>query len=247
MDSFHILPDVQFPVAALVTLASALIQGFTGFGGVLLIIPVLAVIHGPLEATAIGALSGFAGNILLFRGATRSANWREVLPASVALAVTIPLAMMFLVRADPHVVRKSMGVFVVCAAFALASGWRFEGPRNRFTSATAGVLTGAVTGGLGVPGAPIMILYFLSSGQLPEIKRAGIIVTVTAGLVLLLTGLWMNGVYTSNVAGTAIALVPVYLLGTYIGRRMFQRYSGAAYQPAAYLAFLLSGLIALVF
>ncbi len=142
--------DLTLLLGAAAALLSAMIQGYSGFGGGLVVIPILAVLFSPPEAIAIAALGVITGNLALLPGAARTANWREAAPVSIALAIGIPLALGFLISADPALIRRGMGVFILAAA-VLMSGWTFQGRRTVFTSLAAGALTGGITGGFGIP------------------------------------------------------------------------------------------------
>jgi len=148
--------DQSLAIAAIVAFVSAMIQGYSGFGGGLVIIPILAVLWGPIEAIAITAAAALIGNFLLWPEAVKKANWAEAAPLSIALAISIPLSLLFLVSADPVIIRRGMGVFILVAAFILMSGWSYSGKRNVVASATAGALAGGITGGFGIPGGPFL-------------------------------------------------------------------------------------------
>ena len=66
--------DLTMLLAAVAALISALIQGYSGFGGGLVIVPILAVMFSPLEAIAIAGLSAIGGNITLMPNAVKTAN-----------------------------------------------------------------------------------------------------------------------------------------------------------------------------
>jgi len=85
---FNEILDLTLLLGAIAALVSAMIQGNSGFGGGLVIVPILAVLFSPLEAIAIAALA-------VISGSTRKAHWREAAPVSIALAVVIPFALTF--------------------------------------------------------------------------------------------------------------------------------------------------------
>ena len=92
---FNEILDLTLLLGAIAALVSAMIQGYSGFGGGLVIVPILPGLFSPLEAIAIAALAVISGNITLMSGATRKAHWREAASVSIALAVVIPFALTF--------------------------------------------------------------------------------------------------------------------------------------------------------
>ena len=79
--------------------ASGTIQGFTGFGGGLMVVPFLAVLFSSIEAISIAAIAAMLGNVMLWPEAVKMAHWPEVAPVSTTFAVAIPFGLMFLISA----------------------------------------------------------------------------------------------------------------------------------------------------
>jgi uncharacterized membrane protein YfcA len=238
--------DLTLLLGATAALVSAMVQGYSGFGGGLVIVPILAVLFSPLEAVAIAAIGGIAGNITVMPGAVRAANWREAAPVSIAVAVAIPLALNFLISADPALIRRGMGVFTLAAAAVLMTGWMFRGRRSVFTSLAAGAVTGGIPGGFGIPGGPFMVVYYLSAPAPPPVQRANIIVTSTIGISFLIIGLIAEGAYDQPNLIRGAIIAPLFLAGIWIGRRIFQIAPAAWFKKVTYAILIATGIMALV-
>jgi len=171
---------VDIPVMELVLIfaaatVSGLASGYAGFGGGLMLVPMMVWIVSPVEAAFMAALSSTVSLWVLIPSTARSATWSEVIPMVIALVVTVWLGITFLVSADPVLIRKGMGAFVTCATLVLMSGWRYRGPRGVGASAVVGSLAGGITGAFGIPGTPFNATYFLSAASSAEIQRANIV------------------------------------------------------------------------
>ena len=216
------IADITLLIAGFATVASGLIQGYSGFGGGLVIVPILAILFNPLEAIAIAAVTSVASSFLLVPKAVRQANWRETTPVGLAIAVFIPLGLMFLISADPVVVRHAIGGFTIVAAIILASGWTYGGPRGTAASCLAGALAGGVTGGFGVPGGPFLVVYFMSSPDPARIQRANIIISTTVAIGFLFGGLILEGVFSGDTLARSLVLVPIFLVSSKLGKYLFE-------------------------
>ena len=105
--------DTSLLIGTGVAFVSAVIQGYSGFGGGLVVVPILAILFGPIEATAITSIAGLLGNVLLWPDAIKKAYWPEAAPLSIAAAIAIPIGLLFLPTADPTLIRRGMGVFIL--------------------------------------------------------------------------------------------------------------------------------------
>ena len=63
--------------AVTVVLVSGVMRGFSGFGGAMLVVPVLSIVYSPREAVAISAGLGLIANLQLLPGALRITQWRQ--------------------------------------------------------------------------------------------------------------------------------------------------------------------------
>ncbi|MBT3550822.1 MAG: sulfite exporter TauE/SafE family protein [Rhodospirillaceae bacterium] len=242
---FEIL-DIGLLAGSLAAIASGLIQGYSGFAGALIIVPVLAVVFSPIEAIAITVVAGLAGNIVLTRDAAKSANWREVGAVSVAIAITVPVGLLFLVSAEPTIIRRGMGVFILLAAFVLMSGWTYKGARGLISSTGVGLVSGLIIGAFGVPSGPVFVVYFLSAPVPVAVQRANIIMTVSVTLTIMMIGLIVEGVYGAETVARSAIIAPLYLIAAHFGKVLFLTVPATWFNKVAYTLLLASGAMALL-
>jgi uncharacterized membrane protein YfcA len=238
--------DIGLLAGAAAAIASGLIQGYSGFAGALIIVPVLAVVFGPIEAIAITVVAGLAGNLVLTRDAAKSANWRESGVVSAAIAVSIPLGLVFLISADPMIIRRGMGVFILLAAFLLMSGWTYKGKRGLISNAGVGLVSGLIIGAFGVPSGPVFVVYFLSAPVPVPVQRANIIMTVSVTLTIMMIGLIVEGVYSAETVVRCAVIAPLYLIAAHIGKGLFRTVPATWFNKIAYSLLLASGTMALI-
>ncbi len=225
---------------------SGVVSGYAGFGGGLLLVPMMVWIVTPVDAAVMAALSSSVSLLFLVPSAAKSATWSEVMPMIVALIATVWLGIIFLVSADPIVIRRGMGAFVVCAALVLMSGWRYRGRRGFVPSLVVGSLAGGVTGAFGIPGTPFNATYFLSAPTSAATQRANIVTSNAALATAFLVGLLAAGVFNYALAiKTALVLV-VWTLASQGGKRLFERAPVTWFRKVTLGLLLATGLCALL-
>ena len=242
---FEIL-DIGLLAGSLAAIASGLIQGYSGFAGALVIVPVLAVLFSPIEAIAITVVAGLAGNLVLTRNAAKSVNWREAGVVSLAIAISIPLGLLFLLSAEPLVIRRGMGVFILLAAFLLMSGWTYQGTRGVISATGVGLVSGLIIGAFGVPSGPVFVVYFLSAPVPVAVQRANIIMTVSVTLTTMMIGLIVEGAYTADIVVRSLIIAPLYLIAAHFGKVLFLTVPATWFNKVAYSLLLASGIMALL-
>lgn len=243
------LPDL--PVLQLVLIAGAavtagILSGYAGFGGGLLLVPVLVWIVTPVEAAVMAAAGSTVSLLGLLPSTTKSANWREVTPVIVGLVGAVLLCITFLVSADPILIRRGMGAFVAAAALLLMSGWRYRGPRGMVPSVITGLLGGGVTGAFGVPGTPFNAVYFLSDNVDAVRQRANIVTSNAALATAFLLGLVAAGVVTQELMWKTALVVVCWSIASRCGKRLFELAPVTWFRKVTLSLLLTTGLSALL-
>ena len=243
--------DLDIVGAALVyalgiAVLNGLIHGYTGFGGALLMVPLLSVLYNPVEAIAMVGIANIFGSAQLYPAAARHAVWRELFPIIGGIVIFVPLGAYVLFHVDPQLVRRSMGGFILLFAVILMSGWVYRGPRGAVPSAMVGALAGGITGASGVGGPPIAI-YYLASPHPTEIQRANIVINITVMVMTVLISIAVGGGFSTDVVLRGLFLTPAYVIGVWSGVRLFAAMPKFYFKRVALWLLVATGFAILVF
>lgn len=219
----------EFAYTLAVTAAGGMLQGFTGFGATLVMVPLLTFVYGPAESVAVGIGLSALGSVLLLPEASRDADWPDVVPACLMAFVTVPVGVALLLAADPDVTRRLMGGIVILVALIMIRGWNYGGPRNVLTSAAAGSFSGFTAGFFGM-GAPGVTVYYLSGTIRAAAQRANILIVLGVMSALAMTGVAIGGGADLGSLALGIALILPFSLPMWAGARYFRRASNEAYR-----------------
>jgi uncharacterized membrane protein YfcA len=119
-------PVTEFAIVSIV-LAAGFIRGVTGFGGSMLMTPILANLVGPVPAVAIALILETAAALVMFSDALQLVRWRTLLCLIGPAALTLPLGGYILLNLDPAVARRLIAAVVVVFSLMLLSGFRYSG------------------------------------------------------------------------------------------------------------------------
>ena len=219
----------EFAYTLAVTAAGGMLQGFTGFGATLVMVPLLTFVYGPAESVAVGIGLSALGSVLLLPEASRDADWPDVVPACLMAFATVPVGVSLLLALDPGVTRRLMGGIVILVALIMIRGWNYGGPRNALTSAAAGSFSGFTAGFFGM-GAPGVTIYYLSGAIRAAVQRANILIVLGVVSALTMTGVAAGGGANLGSLVLGIALIPPFALPMWVGARYFRRASNEAYR-----------------
>ena len=234
----------ELAAIGIVTLAG-LMRGVTGFGGAMLMTPVLSALMGPVPAVATALILETAAALVVFPNALPKVRWRTLLYLTLPAVVTVPLGGYLLLTLDPSVARKIIAAVVVVFSAMLLFGVRYSGSPRPTTSLVLGSLVGALLGATSV-GAPPVILYLLSGPDSATVTRANLTVFVTAISAIGLIMLAVAGAITIALGTSAIALIIPFLSATWLGGRLFARLSDSSVRRLALALMLGVGVTSLI-
>lgn len=208
--------------ALLISVMGGLIRGMTGFGGSLVMTPILTMLFSPRQVVpAVLLLEAFAAAPMLAK-ATALARYRTLAPICLASFLTLPLGAYVLMHAEPHALRRGIAGMVIVFSALLLCGVRYRGPRPVAASAALGGVCGVLLGASGI-GAPPVILYLLSGPDSLAVTRANLTLYVAAISVAALIVLWAQGAFMIGGALPPLAMAPCYYGGIVIGSHLFSR------------------------
>jgi hypothetical protein len=236
----------ELMIAFLCLFICAIVQGYSGFGGGLMIVPIMAILFSPITGIGLVAIPFFFGMMIILPRALADVNWREVMPLATISSIAIIIGQIFLLSADPKNLKITMGIFIVCFAVLFLRRWRYTGKRNFVTRGIVGATAGGITGTFGIPGGPVAVMYYLSAPIEPAVQRANILITGFLNTVVFLGGFIFHGVYERVSMVESGILVPAFIVGSILGQYLFKVAPAKWFSKATSIMLLIIGLVIIV-
>ena len=232
-------------VALGVAAAAGLMRGFAGVGSGMLMAPVFAILFGPVQTVAVIVLMEIVVTGQLLPGVRREIDWKVIAPMGAAAACLMPVGSWLLVSLDPDLIARGIALVVVAFSALLMAGWRYEGGKKLWATLGVGALSGVLMASTGLGNPPVMA-YLLSSRDAAATNRANFTGYFAVTLVALIAMMAAAGLIDGRALLTAVALLPMFMAGAWIGSRLFRRSSEALYRRVALGLLLCVGLYGLL-
>ena len=227
-----------------VIFVAGLVRGTTGFAGPLIMVPVLGFFYSPASAVAISTLVDLSSNVSLLGDALRQASRITVVSLICGALLTIPFGGYALLAFDATVIARTMYAVVGFFSVVLLFGWRYKkalSPRQYFgVGAASGVILGATSFG-------ITALPFLYSGTDPAaLGRANFILWALFCAVIGFAIVAVGGRVGAPELWRALLLIPIYVVGTYLGNRVAKRIDDALLRRIVLVVLLATAIAGLI-
>jgi uncharacterized membrane protein YfcA len=216
----HLFADVGLWIAIGVTLIAGLMRGFAGFGSAMLMAPIFAILFGSAEMVVTVVAIELVVSVQLFPQVRGHADWKTLMPMSIAACAAMPLGVWLLASVDKGTIVTAVSAVIVAFVVLMWSGWRYRGGRSAVAAATVGAISGAMMATTSVGGPPVL-LYLLSGNDPPAVNRANIVTYYFLTQFLLIVIVLATGVAGWDALARAAVLFPVMVLGAWLGGRLF--------------------------
>ena len=226
--------------AMVVTFAGGLMLGYTGWGGMMVSMPFLTILYGPVEALVIMIIGALLVTAYLFPTAARIADWRRMTPILIGMAVCVPIGNLLLFSLEPNLIRRIIGWLIVGASILILSGWRYRGPQGVGASATTGAISGLINGFVGLGGPPLVI-YMLALKQSAAVQRANTLVFMAITSVLVLGSTFVGGGVTLENSFLGVLTAPFQIAGGWLGARLFLKLPVELFKKFSLVALIVLG------
>lgn len=212
----------------IVSFIAAFISGAVGFGGALLLLPVVTACVGADVAVPVLTIAQLIGNLARMATGFKQIQWKSV---GLFCITALPLAALgafgFSVLPKGAVTRVIGAVLILLVLFMMIYKKEYSGGKK--TILTGGALTGALSGLVGT-GGPIGAATFLTLGLPPVAYIASEAATATA-MHILKTVIYSNLVHLDITALlTGLAMGVAMIGGTFAANRLIKKMDKAKFR-----------------
>jgi len=235
----HLLP------VCLIAVLAAFIQGLSGFGSVLVALPLLVLYLDVRMAVPLVSLWGMAINLLLLLDLWRQIRVVRVLPLTLAALPGIPLGVYLLRHLPPRFLELLLSLLLL----GFAGYFFLARPRTRELGrgweVAAGFFSGCLGGSLAASGPPVIIYTALQPWGKDDIKATLTGYFFLSG-VFILGAQAVNRFFTREVLFYGLISIPFILLGFLVGLVGYRRLDTHRYRQVIIGLISLLGLLTLV-
>lgn len=229
-----VVAEPRFIAGVGAAVLAGIVRGFSGFGSALIYVPLMAAIYDPKIATVSFVIADYLSASPYFVQAFRKCHWRDVLPAFLAAAITVPFGTMLQKTADPIALRWGMAAFVTLFVVLLATGWRYHRKPNAVGAIGAGALSGIAGGATQMSGPPL-ILFWLSGPHPAPVVRFNLMACLALIGFTLVASYMIQDLFKAVPIALGLLLWPIYIVSVFLGAHLFGRTSDRGYRRIAYL------------
>jgi uncharacterized membrane protein YfcA len=230
---------------AVISLLAGFIQGLSGFGSVLLSLPLLVFLLDVKTAIPLVALYGLALSVFLLVQLREHWDWKKLYPLCLSSVPGAPLGVWLLNRLDAQVIQWAVGGFLLVYALFML----FFRPAMRVTGAgwayLSGFIAGCLGGAIGASGPPVIVYTSLQPWSKDDIKVTLQGFFVISGIVVVFFQA-LGGLVTGTVLWYFAVTLPLLLTGTWLGSLLYGRIREEGYRKLILMLLALLGLFMIV-
>jgi len=211
-----------YPFLCIIAFCAGFIQGLSGFGSVLLSLPLLALFLDIKTVVPFVALLGLTLSIFLSIQLRQHWDWKKIYPLCLGSIPGIPVGVLFLNRTDGQLIQWTVGVVLIAYAIyglLLNPAVRKMG---RVWAYSFGFAAGFLGGAIGASGPPVIVYTSLQPWTKDQIKVTLQGFFIISGILVVLSQS-MAGLVTRQVLFYFLIALPLLLIGVWLGSFLSRR------------------------
>lgn len=225
------------------TFAAALIAGLAGFAFGLIAAAAWLHVLTPLQTTILVVGYGLVVQSVAVWKLRDALSWQRLWPFLLGAAIGVPFGVAALAAIDPSPMRRVVGaILVLYASYSLVKPALKPMPGGGWTAdVLIGLCNGVVGGMTGLAGI-VVVIWSSVRGWAKDVQRA---VFQPAGVATFaMSGLWLgaSGTIHTDVIKLFLLGLPVLILGTWLGLKLYGRLDEARFRQIVLVLLLLSGI-----
>jgi len=214
METYFFLCTIAF--------CAGFIQGLSGFGSVLLSLPLLTLFLDIKTAVPVVALLGLALTIFLLVQLRQHWDWKKIYPLCLGSIPGIPMGVLFLNRTDGQLIQWTVGaVLITYAMYGLLLNPTVK-KIGRAWAYSFGFAAGFLGGAIGASGPPVIVYTSLQPWTKDQIKVTLQGFFIISGILVVLSQA-LTGLVTGQVLFYSLIGLPSLLIGTWMGSLLYGR------------------------
>ncbi len=223
---------------------SGLVRGFSGFGTAMVYLPFAGSQMSPIWALTTMVIMDLLAPITLVPKTLKDTYLPDIYKLGLGALITCPLGVLVLIMLEPEIFRYTVSLLTFFLLILLVFGFRYRGKLTTPLIVGTGGLGGFLSGTVGLPGPPVIMLYLASTLPAKTIRANLFIYLILADILLLGVFGYEGLMDLSAVILGGVVFFP-YLTALWVGTYFFDSEREKQYRNIAYLIIFCSAMLGL--
>lgn len=235
--------DIIFLLCGIAFLAG-LVQGLTGFGSLLVALPLMGLLIDIKIVVPLILMLGFPLNLTILSQLMKYVDHKKWIPMILTALPGIFVGTWILTIADSRYLEILVGCVVVLTSSFLMLNNRQKKQLNRAWAYTAGFIAGFLGGSIGAVGPPVIIYTSFQPWDKQQIKATMVFFFIVSGTGIFITYLFSGLITQQVIISFGYCVLPL-LAGVTTGIYIFNRINDTAYRTIINMLLFALGVILL--
>lgn len=209
-------------IIAITVFVAALIQGISGFGFALVVMPILSGLTSLQAAAPLVAIATLINNLLLCLYYRQSFDWKVIQTLLIGAVFGIPIGFLALDYLPTSLMLITLGIIIAAYAIYSLVGPMVPVVKSKRWTYGAGFLSGILLGSFNLPGPPV-IVYGSSQRWSQEQFKGNLSSFFSTSVAIVVVGHALQHRISTDIVHQCLLAVPSLVLGLGVGVLLSKR------------------------
>jgi uncharacterized membrane protein YfcA len=198
---------------------AALVRGYSGFGYSAMVITASSLVTNPLNFVAVVVIAEAVMTLQSWSGLSHEVDWKRVKWLLAGAVIGMPLGLWALSYVSEDGARAVVSVYVLAMCLILLAGFRMAKEAGVWPTFGTGLASG-LANAPGMGGLPVAA-FFAAQPMAPAVFRATVVAYFPILDIFSAPMYWLAGLVTMDTVWASLLVLPLTLLGNWLGSRHF--------------------------
>lgn len=233
---------MDFLYASVVILMAAIVQGATSFGFSLLALPLLGLIYELKIVVPTLVVFSLVLNLIILFKLKMKPHLKEIGLLAIFAVACIPIGVQMLMVVDESTLKLIVSILLIIISLVMLSGVKLNIKNKKLSYIIAGILSGILNGAVSLSGPPVVVLLANDDKNKNEFRASLTFLFVILNIVTIAL-YFKNGLFENPELIKMVNLLPVMIIGTYIGIHLGNKIDDAKFKKLVLVLLLVMGVI----
>ncbi|MGA1821814.1 MAG: sulfite exporter TauE/SafE family protein [Thermoplasmatota archaeon] len=233
------------PFLVMIAVAAGLVQGLSGFGSALVMVPMMIHLLPPRVVVPMALVFGTVLNGYLMIKEREHLQMKRIWPLLIAGIAGLPAGALLLLFVEASVLKVMIGSVIILTGILILLGITIKVRKEKPAMIPVGIISGILNGSISMSGPPV-ILFFSNQRMRKGNFRGNIVSYFLILNIFTIPVFAAGGLFTSTVLIYSALLIVPLILGLLIGTGAARRIGEGGYRKLVLILVTVTGVSSLV-
>jgi len=238
-------PVTLIVIFLIIVCISSFVQGFSGFGAPLVMVPLLIIFISSSVAVPIALFFNILISTIILVEARKHFSLKKIWPLLIASIFGIPFGILIFTSLNTFLLKVSIGLLIIFFGIALLFGIGKVIKKEKMALLSVGFLGGLLNGFMAASAPPVALLLDNQKTKKDAFRTTLVTYFIILNIATIVL-FYLNGLISFEIINYLTFLFPAAIIGTLLGIKLSKQFNDYYFRKIVLVMIIFVGIVAIL-